>query len=56
VNQARDDAEMVADIGENPEDAVHLNKASGAKGNGGGNRKVIPLEQLTRFTMVKRIW
>jgi hypothetical protein len=28
----------------------------GAGGAGGGGRKKVALEELTRFTMVKRIW
>jgi len=45
---------MVPDIGEVPGD--ELNKATQDTGAKGAKRKVIPLEELTRFTMVKRIW
>lgn len=63
LNQARDDAQLVPDIGEAPAPTLGDKKEEGggalaknsAKG-GSAKRKAIPLEELTRFTMVKRIW
>lgn len=45
LNQSKDDATMVADMGEGK-----------AEKGGGGKKKRIQLEELTRFTMIKRIW
>ena len=48
LDSRRDDAEPVAEIGERkPEE-----KAAG----GGDKKKRLPLEEITRYTMVKRIW
>ncbi|KAF8335752.1 eukaryotic membrane protein family-domain-containing protein [Cantharellus anzutake] len=55
LTSARDDAPFVPEIGE----AVRGGKdgqGSGERESGGGKRKTIRLEDLTRFTMVKRIW
>ena len=47
LDNKRDDASPVAEIGERkPKD--------GDKDE--GKRKRLPLEEITRFTMVKRIW
>ncbi|KAG8858017.1 hypothetical protein FRB96_005508 [Tulasnella sp. 330] len=58
LSQARDDVPPTAEIGENRPNndgtTVKAEKASG--GGGGGGKKKVPLEDLTRFTMVKRIW
>ena len=48
LDSKRDDASPVAEIGEL--------KAGGGDKDGGGKRKRLPLEEITRFTMVKRIW
>ncbi|KII92363.1 hypothetical protein PLICRDRAFT_103879 [Plicaturopsis crispa FD-325 SS-3] len=46
LDNRRDDASPTAEIGERqPNDS-----------KGGGGKKRVPLEDLTRFTMVKRIW
>ncbi|KAL6310469.1 DUF747-domain-containing protein [Sparassis latifolia] len=45
LDDKRDDATPVADIGERP-----------PGDQSGGKRKRLPLEEITRFTMVKRIW
>ncbi|KAF8308386.1 DUF747-domain-containing protein [Clavulina sp. PMI_390] len=50
LNQPRDDAQRVPEMGERGKEGP------GAGSSGGGKRKAIPLEELTRFTMVKRIW
>jgi hypothetical protein len=47
VDDWRDDASRVGEMGEG--------RTSG-NGQGGGDKKRVPLEELTRFTMVKRIW
>ena len=47
LDNKRDDAGLVAEIGER-------NPGDGDKD--GGKRKRLPLEEITRFTMVKRIW
>ncbi|KAF9227448.1 DUF747-domain-containing protein [Gyrodon lividus] len=47
VDDWRDDAARVGEMGEG-----HASHG----GKGGGGRKRVPLEDLTRFTMVKRIW
>ncbi|KAG9016786.1 hypothetical protein FRB90_002163 [Tulasnella sp. 427] len=58
LSQARDDVPPTAEIGENPPNGtdpkVKADKPGG--GGGGGGRKKVALEDLTRFTMVKRIW
>lgn len=59
LNQARDDAQLVPEIGETiitPVGRAQKEGATGGGTKGGGKRKGIPLEELTRFTMVKRIW
>lgn len=48
VDDWRDDASRVGEMGEG--------RTSGGNGQGGGDKKRVPLEELTRFTMVKRIW
>ncbi|KAG8971761.1 hypothetical protein FRC05_010828 [Tulasnella sp. 425] len=55
LSQARDDVPPTAEIGENPPKGTEP-KAKGDKAGGGGGRKKVALEDLTRFTMVKRIW
>lgn len=53
LDNKTDDAAAVAEIGENRE----KNGIEGEKsGGGGGGKKRPDLEDITRFTMVKRIW
>jgi len=53
LDNKTDDAAAVAEIGENKEN----NRGGGEKsGGGGGGKKRPDLEDITRFTMVKRIW
>lgn len=53
LTSARDDASFVPEIGE----AVRGAKdGQGLEGRDSGKRKRVELEDLTRFTMVKRIW
>jgi len=53
LDNKTDDAAAVAEIGENKE----VNGGEGEKNGGGGGAKKRPdLEDITRFTMVKRIW
>ena len=47
LDSRRDDASPVAEIGE---------RKPGEGDKDGGKRKRLPLEDITRFTMVKRIW
>ena len=47
LDDTRDDATPVPDIGE---------RRPGDDPGKGGKRKRLPLEEITRFTMVKRIW
>lgn len=47
LDNKRDDASPVAEIGE---------RKMGDGDKDGGKRKRLPLEEITRFTMVKRIW
>ncbi|PCH43740.1 DUF747-domain-containing protein [Wolfiporia cocos MD-104 SS10] len=47
LDDTRDDADPVPDVGE---------RKPGDSGQSGGKRKRLPLEEITRFTMVKRIW
>lgn len=47
LDNKRDDAGLVAEIGE---------RKLGDGDKDGGKRKRLPLEEITRFTMVKRIW
>lgn len=51
LSESRDDATLVPEIGERPRNA----KEEGL-GRSDGKRKSVKLEDLTRFTMVKRIW
>ncbi|EKM54325.1 uncharacterized protein PHACADRAFT_162698 [Phanerochaete carnosa HHB-10118-sp] len=51
----RDDAVPVAEIGERKEGERKGGK-EGKEGGGGGGKKRLPLEEITRYTMVKRIW
>ncbi|KAI0674967.1 eukaryotic membrane protein family-domain-containing protein [Trametes maxima] len=48
LDSRHDDTNPVAEIGER--------KSSGAGDKDGGKRKRLALEEITRFTMVKRIW
>ncbi|KAG8936290.1 hypothetical protein FRC02_003227 [Tulasnella sp. 418] len=54
LNQVRDTVPPTSEMGENPVKKEDDGKARG--GGGGGGRKKVKLEDLTRFTMVKRIW
>ncbi|KAK7692658.1 hypothetical protein QCA50_004291 [Cerrena zonata] len=58
LDNKRDDAVSVAEIGEQkPDDGKGGNKSDPSGSGGGGNkRKRLELEEITRFTMVKRIW
>ncbi|KAG8901968.1 hypothetical protein FRB99_004986 [Tulasnella sp. 403] len=56
LSQPRDDVPPTAEIGENPSASSSSAKQEKASSGGGGGRKKIKLEDLTRFTMVKRIW
>jgi len=47
-----DDANLTSEMGER---RAHSGKAGGG-GEIGGKRERVKLEDLTRFTMVKRIW
>jgi len=49
VDDWRDDAPRVGEMGEG------RTRDGNGQGNS-GDKKRIPLEELTRFTMVKRIW
>ena len=49
-----DDAVAVAEIGENETNGNDVEKSG--RGDGGGGKKRPDLEDITRFTMVKRIW
>lgn len=51
-----DDAAAVAEIGENERDGSKGEKIGRGGGGGGGGKKRPDLEDITRFTMVKRIW
>lgn len=51
-----DDTAAVAEMGENTErNGSKSEKSDGNRGGGGGKRRP-DLEDITRFTMVKRIW
>ncbi|KIJ67699.1 hypothetical protein HYDPIDRAFT_83470 [Hydnomerulius pinastri MD-312] len=54
VDDWRDDAARVGEMGEGH--ASRAGKGGGEGGGGGGSKKRVALEDLTRFTMVKRIW
>ncbi|KAJ3777830.1 eukaryotic membrane protein family-domain-containing protein [Lentinula raphanica] len=49
LDNRRDDVSPTAEIGENP-------PKNGKDGRGRSKKERIPLEELTRYTMVKRIW
>jgi hypothetical protein len=53
-----DDATAVAEIGENRGETGNKGEKGGGGGDGGagGGKKRPDLEDITRFTMVKRIW
>jgi hypothetical protein len=51
-----DDASTVAEIGENEKNENKGEKIGRRDGGGGGEKKRPDLEDITRFTMVKRIW
>lgn len=53
LDNRRDDAAEVAEIGESKPVADGGGKGGGG---GGGGKKRLPLEDITRYTMVKRIW
>jgi hypothetical protein len=55
LNQARDDVPYVPEMGERPKENGDWEKDKPASGRSRGRKKV-KLEELTRFTMVKRIW
>ena len=48
LDNSRDDATPVKDIGEGV--------AGDSKAGAAGKKKRLKLEEITRFTMVKRIW
>lgn len=50
-----DDTTPVAEIGELERNQTRPPRAD-RNDDGGGKRKRLPLEEITRFTMVKRIW
>jgi hypothetical protein len=52
LDDSRDDAVPVAEMGE----TVAKAKNGKPSGDGGDKKKRVPLEDITRFTMVKRIW
>jgi hypothetical protein len=54
LDDARDDAAPISDMGEKDVTA-RPQKATGG-GGGGSSKKRPKLEDITRFTMVKRIW
>lgn len=58
LDNQMDNAAAVAEIGENREKAGNKGEKNGGGGDGGarGGRKRPDLEDITRFTMVKRIW
>ncbi|KAG8681043.1 hypothetical protein FRC08_015879 [Ceratobasidium sp. 394] len=51
LSHAADDVPPISELGQTGED-----KANNRGGGGGGGRNKVALEELTRFTMVKRIW
>jgi hypothetical protein len=55
LDDSRDDVTAVAEMGEKDRKGSTTTKGSGG-GGGGDKKKRIPLEDITRFTMVKRIW
>ena len=54
LDNKRYDEPPTAEIGENQ--PQKRGSGGGGGGDGGGKRKRVKLEDLTRFTMVKRIW
>lgn len=57
LDNKRDDAVPVAEIGERkPGDGGGKVDGGGKGGGGDGGKKRLELEEITRFTMVKRIW
>ena len=52
LDNRRDDASPTAEIGERD----RTNSGAGGEAKGAGGKKRVKLEDLTRFTMVKRIW
>ncbi|KAG9000332.1 hypothetical protein FRB93_012726 [Tulasnella sp. JGI-2019a] len=56
LSQAHDDVPPTAEIGENPTNNGNTTVKPEKPSGGGGGRKKVALEDLTRFTMVKRIW
>ena len=54
LDNKRDDAAPVAEIGERKPE--QNGKPSSGGGGGGDKKKRLELEEITRFTMVKRIW
>ena len=55
LDNRRDDAVPVAEIGERKLDEGK-GEGKGDSGGSGNKRKRLELEEITRFTMVKRIW
>ncbi|KAG8745403.1 hypothetical protein FRC10_008113 [Ceratobasidium sp. 414] len=51
LSHAADDVPPISELGKSGED-----KPNSRGGGGGGGRNKVALEELTRFTMVKRIW
>jgi len=56
LDNKMDDTTAVAEIGENKEKNVGKDAKGGGDGGGGSGKKRPDLEDITRFTMVKRIW
>lgn len=58
LDNQMDNAAAVAEIGENREKTGNKGEKNGGGGDGGagGGKKRLELEDITRFTMVKRIW
>ena len=57
LDNQMDDAAAVAEIGERREKTGSKGeKNGGGNGGAGGGKKRLDLEDITRFTMVKRIW
>ncbi len=56
LTSARDDAPFVPEMGETVRGAKDGQGSKDRDSGVGGKKKAIRLEDLTRFTMVKRIW
>lgn len=56
LDNQTDDATAVAEIGENQKSGSKGENTGRGESGGGGNKKRPDLEDITRFTMVKRIW